>query len=129
MTDPISDMLIRIKNAQMVKKPVAAFPYSKIKLEIARVLEKAGYLGGVQKRNRKAFKFIEVNLVYENGEGKISDIKRVSKSSRRIYRASKEIFGVKNGGGLGIYSTSLGLLTDKEARKQKVGGELLLEVW
>lgn len=129
MTDPISDMLIRIKNAQMAKKTAVSFPYSKIKFEISKTLEKAGYLIGAQKRSKKNLKLLEVGLIYENGEPKISGLKRISKPSRRIYRALKEIFRVKNGVGIAIYSTPKGLLTDQEARKQKVGGELLFEIW
>ena len=113
----------------MAKKPIAVFPHSKIKLEIAKALEKEGYLGGAQKRNKKNLKLVEVGLIYENGEPKISGLKRVSKPSRRIYRSSKEIFRVKNGMGLALYSTPRGLLTDREAKKQKVGGELMFEIW
>lgn len=129
MTDPISDMLIRIKNAQMAKKPAVSFPHSKIKFEIAKILENEKYVGGVQKKHKKNLKLIEVDLLYENGAPRISGIKRISKPSRRVYRAWKEIFGVKNNTGIGLYSTPKGLLTNKETRKQKVGGELLLEIW
>lgn len=113
----------------MVKKPTVIFPYSKIKFEIAKIFENEKYLAGVQKKHKKNLKLIEVGLLYENGEPRISGIKRISRPSRRIYRASKEIFGVKNNTGTGLYSTPNGLLTSKEARKQKVGGELLLEIW
>src|SRR3989344_825101 len=129
MTDPIYDMLIRIKNAQAAKKPDVVFPHSKIKLEIAKTLEKEGYVGSVQKRNKKNLKLIEVGLIYESGEPKISGLKRISKPSRRVYRTSKEIFKVKNGMGLAVYSTSKGLLTNKEAAAKKIGGELMFEIW
>ena len=106
------------------------FPYSKIKFEISKALEQAGYLASVEKKGKKNLKLLETVLIYdENGRPKISGLKRVSKPSRRIYRASKEIFRVKNGTGLALYSTPKGLLTDQEAKKQKVGGELMFEIW
>jgi small subunit ribosomal protein S8 len=129
MTDPIADMLVIIKNGQATNKPFVVFSYSKIKLEIAKILEAEGYLGSIQKRSKKNLKLIEVALVYQNKEPRISGIKRISKPSRRIYKSTKEIFRVKNGIGIAIYSTSKGLLSDENARKQKVGGELMLEIW
>ena len=113
----------------MAKKPTVSFPYSKVKFEISKVLESGGYLTDLQKKGRKNLKLIEAKLVYENRMPKISDVNRVSKPSRRIYRAYRDIFSVKNGLGVAVYSTPKGLLTDKEAKKQKVGGELLFEIW
>ena len=130
VTDPIADMLIRIKNAQAVKKETVSFEHSHIKMEIAKTLERAGYLGGIERKSRKGGKSIEVKLLYDNTlSPKISGLKRVSKSSRRVYRGWREIYPPKNGFGVGIYSTPKGLKTDKEARKEKAGGELLLEIW
>lgn len=130
MTDPISDMLIRIKNAQAVEKETVSFGYSKIRFDIAAILERQGYLGEVQKKGKKNGKIIEVGLLYENDRSpKISGARRISKPSRRIYKGYSKIFPIKKGMGLALYSTTKGLLTDSEARKSKVGGELLLEVW
>lgn len=130
MTDPISDMLIRIKNAQMAKKPDTAFPYSKIKFDIAKILERDGYITDTQKKGRKNQRLIEIKLSYNaEGKSKISEIKRISKLSRRVYRGWREIFPVKRGIGMAVYSTPKGLLTGKEARSQKVGGELLFEIY
>lgn len=123
-------MLIRIKNAQAVKKETASFAHSKLKAEIAKILESRGYIGSVENHGKKQKKLIEVALLYgADGAPKISGVKRISKPSRRIYRGVGEIFSVKNGLGTAVYSTTNGLLTDREARKQKVGGEILFEIW
>ena len=128
--DPIADMLIRIKNAQRVKKPEASFSYSKIKFEIAQVLEKEGYLGSIERRGRKNSKLVEAKLLYgENGDPRVTGVARISKPSRRIYRSYREIYPPKGGFGLAVYSTPKGLMTHKEARKQKIGGEILFEIW
>jgi small subunit ribosomal protein S8 len=130
MTDPISDMLIRIKNAQLVKKDTVSFGYSILKMEIIKVLEKKGFLSGVERRGKKQRKLIEAQLIYaKDGSPKINGIKRVSKPSRRIYTGFREVYSVKNGIGMALYSTTKGILTDKEARKEKVGGENLFEIW
>ncbi|OGF62680.1 30S ribosomal protein S8 [Candidatus Giovannonibacteria bacterium RIFCSPHIGHO2_01_FULL_45_33] len=130
MTDPISDMLIRIKNAQAVKKETVSFAHSKLKNEIAKILESRGYIGAAENHGKKQKKLIEVALIYgTDGAPKISGIRRISKPSRRVYRGVGEIFSVKNGLGTAVYSTTRGLLTDREARKQKVGGEILFEIW
>lgn len=128
--DPIADMLIRIKNAQSSQKESVTFVYSKIKLEIAKILERIGYVGPVSKKGRKNKKLIEVGLLYDgNGNPKISNVKRLSKPSKRIYHGFREIFRIKNGYGVAVYSTPKGLLTDREARKEKLGGEALFELW
>ncbi|MEK9175263.1 MAG: 30S ribosomal protein S8 [Patescibacteria group bacterium] len=128
--DPIADMLIRIKNAQFAHKEIVAFGHSKLKLEIAKILERVGYVGSVSKKGRKNKKFIEIELLYDNnGNPKISYVKRLSGPSKRLYRGFREIFRPKNGYGIAIYSTPKGLLTDSEARKEKIGGEALFELW
>ena len=130
MTDPISDMLIRIKNAQAVKKDSASFGYSKLKMEIAKILEKQGFISEVERRGKKQRKLIEVKLLYTpEGTSKISGVKRISKPSRRVYAGFRDVHSVKNGLGLAVYSTTKGILTDKEARRGKVGGENLFEIW
>jgi len=130
MTDPIADMLTRIRNAQAVKKETVVFPYSKIKWEILNVLSKNGYIKGLDKTNKKNKKFIEIILKYdEEKTPKIFELKRVSKSSRRVYVQAKDIWFFKKGLGIKVLSTPKGILSDKEAKKLNVGGEVLLEIW
>ena len=130
MTDPIADMLIRIKNAQAAKKDAAAFGYSKIKFEIAGALVRAGYIGEIERKGKKASKLIAVKLLYDDaGQPKVAGARRVSKPSRIAYRGWREIHAPRNGFGLAIYSTPRGIKTDREARREKVGGEILFEVW
>jgi len=129
MTDPIADMLNRIKNAQAVGNPTVEFPFSNFKSEVVKVLEKHGFVEKAEKKGKKAKKTIEVTLKYNNKVPAISGLKKVSKPGQRIYLDSKKIKRVKDGYGLAIVSTSKGLMTDQEARKQKIGGEVLCEIW
>jgi small subunit ribosomal protein S8 len=130
MTDPIADMLTRIRNAQAVKKETVVFPYSKIKWEILNVLSKNGYIKGLDKTNKKNKKSIEIILKYDKEKTpKIFELKRVSKSSRRVYVQAKDIWFFKKGLGIKVLSTPKGILSDKEAKKLNVGGEVLLEIW
>lgn len=129
--DPIADMLVQIKNAQRARKEAVQFGYSKIKWDIARILEEAGFVGAAARRGRKNKKLIELALLYDEAtkNPKISDIRRISKLGRRVYRGYREIFAPKNGFGVAVYSTPKGLLTDRQARKEKTGGEILFEIW
>jgi len=136
MTDPISDMLNRIRNAQAVLKPTAVIPFSKLKYQIAEILEKEGFIGKARKKGRGKKKVIEVWLKYESPDpkiktkkGVISGLNRISKPGQRIYVSANNIRKIKKGYGIAVVSTSKGLITDKEARKQKIGGEVLFEVW
>ena len=130
MTDPIADMLIRIKNAQAAGKETVLIPYSKIKMEMAQLLLKKGYVIDVVRRGRKLAKTIEIALKYnEKGEPAISYVKRISKPSRRIYAPFRSIRRVRQGFGMQIISTSKGLGTGEEARRQKLGGEVVGKVW
>ncbi len=130
LADPIADMLIRIKNASAVKKETVLVPYSKLKLELARLLAERGYVSLVERRGRKGRKFIELALAYQaDGSGLITDLRRISKPSRRVYRQAKEIRKVKGGLGISIISTSQGLKSDKEARRLHLGGEIICEIW
>ncbi|MBU2544846.1 30S ribosomal protein S8 [Patescibacteria group bacterium] len=126
MTDPITDMLNRIRNAQAVSHKTVVIPYSNIKYSIARILEKQGLVGVVEKKGRTIKKTIDVTLKYPS---EISGLKRVSKPGQRIYAGSKEIKGTKGKYGLVIVSTPKGLMTGKEARRNKVGGEIICEIW
>lgn len=128
--DPIADMIIQIKNAGIMKKKTVVFTHSKIKMAILECLMKAGFIDGVTKKGKKVVKYIEVTLGYDaDGRPKISDVKRVSKSSKRVYMGAKDIRPVKHGYGVMIMSTPKGIMTAHDARKLKVGGEALFQAW
>ena len=127
--DPIADMLTIIRNAQAVLKETVVVPYSEIKFEIAKVLKKENFIGEIEKKGKKVRKTIEIKLKYKDKEPAISGLKRVSKPGQRIYTAAGKIKGIRGGYGIAIISTSKGLMTDKEARKQNLGGEILCKIW
>ena len=128
--DPISDMLIQIKNASMVGKPSIALPFSNLKMEIAKVLQREGYLKTAVKKGKKVKKILACDLVYgEAGKPKLVDLARVSKPSRRVYIGVKELRPVRQGQGLMVLSTPKGIMTDKEAKEAKMGGEVLFKIW
>jgi len=127
--DPITDMLNRIRNAQAILHPTVEAPFSNLKYEIAKILEKQGFIEKVEKKGKKAKKIIEITLKYTDKTPAISGLRRISKPGQRIYQNYQEVKRVKGGYGIAIISTSKGLMTDKEARKQKIGGEVLCEVW
>ena len=122
-------MIVRIKNATQQRKESVVFPYSKLKLAIADVLFKDGYLKSFGKKGRKIAKFIEVVFVYDENGPKIHGVERVSKTSKRIYQKAKEINKVKGGMGALILSTPKGIMTDKMAKEANVGGEALFKIW
>lgn len=127
--DPISDMLTRIRNAYRAKKAEVAMPYSNFKNNLAAVLVKEGWIKAVQTKDQAGMKILVVELKYSSGEPAIVDIQRVSKPGQRIYAKNTEIPKVMGGFGTTIVSTSKGLMTDKLARKQKLGGEVICQVW
>lgn len=127
--DPIADMLIRIKNAQAVKRQTVDVPYSKLKMELAKILEAEKLIKSIEVQGRKVKKIIKIELKYQGEEPIIVNLRRISKSSRRIYRKKDQIRPVRQGYGLSVISTSQGLMTDKEARKRKIGGEILCEIY
>lgn len=128
--DPISDMFAKIKNALAVQKETVSISYSKVKMEIAKVLLRANYIKEINRRGKKNKKTMELVLAYdENGKGLITHLSRISKPSRRVYLSLKEIKPVRRGYGMMIISTPKGILTDKEAKKEKVGGEAIAEIW
>ena len=129
MVDPIADMLTRIRNAQRVQKPSLEVPFSKLKFEIARVLLKEGFLKEAEQRGRKGRKVLEITLQYEDKIPMIAGLKKVSKPGQRIYVSSRELLKAKREGGTLLVSTSKGIMTDREARKTQVGGEIICEVW
>ena len=130
MTDPIADMLTRIRNAIAAKHSRVDIPASKLKLEIARILKEEGYINNFVIKGEGLKRTIRIFLRYDaQGIPAISHLRRVSKPGRRVYRRADAIPPVRNGMGLGIVSTSQGLLSDGQARERRVGGELLCEVW
>lgn len=129
MTDPVSSMLTQIRNAQAVGKATVDIPFSAFKYEIAKILAKGGFVEKVDKKGKDTKKMLEITLRYENKRPAISGLKRISKPGQRIYVDYRKIKKVKDGYGIAIISTSKGLMTDKEARKQRLGGEILCEAW
>ena len=155
-TDPIADMLTRIRNAQMVKKTEVVLPYSKLKFNIAKILEKENWIAkaeeieplalkknsskGVTQSNKKGtslvkknknakFKQIKIILLYKNNKSKINSIKKISTPGRRVYVKKDDLPIVSNNLGIAIISTSKGLLTNKEAKKEHLGGEIICEIY
>ena len=128
MTDPIADMLVRIKNAAAVGKPAVSMPSSKIKVAIAKVLEEEGYIASSRVTKEGAKSVLEIALKYYEGKPVIERLQRVSRSSLRQYRGKDALPKVLGGLGVAIISTSKGIMTDSQARKQGVGGEVLCVV-
>jgi small subunit ribosomal protein S8 len=128
MSDPIADMLTRIRNAQMVEKPVVAMPSSKLKVAIAQVLKDEGYIDGFAVRARDGKSELEIGLKYYAGRPVIEHIERVSRPGLRIYKGRDAIPKVKNGLGVAIVTTPKGVMTDRKARATGVGGEVLCYV-
>lgn len=130
ITDPISDMLTRLRNAIAVKHTIVKLPYSKLKLAILEILSKEGMITEVNKVGRGVAKSLEVTLGYDaNGDSLIHELERISKPSNRVYMKTTEIYSPKNRYGFYIISTSKGLMTSKDTRKNKLGGEVLLSIW
>lgn len=122
--DPIADMLVAIKNAYMAKKLEVGVPYSKFKLAVGRVLEKQNFVGKVEHKDSQ----INIDLLYQDDKAGIGEIKRVSKLGRRVYIKSKDIKKVKGGLGMFIISTPQGVMTSFDAKKKKLGGEIICQV-
>ncbi|GAB7387282.1 30S ribosomal protein S8 [Bacillaceae bacterium] len=130
MTDPIADMLTRIRNANAVRHEVVEVPASKIKKEIARILKEEGFVRDVEYIDDNKQGIIRIYLKYgPNNERVITGLKRISKPGLRVYAKSSEIPRVLGGLGIAVLSTSKGVMTDKQARQAKVGGEVLAYVW
>ncbi len=125
MTDPIADMLTRIRNAQLVGKNTVTMPSSKLKLAIAQVLKDEGYVDGFARRENEGKPELEISLKYYAGEPVIEKIERVSRPGLRIYKGHDDLPKVMNGLGVAIVSTSRGVMTDRKARATGVGGEIL----
>ncbi len=132
MTDPVADMLARIRNAALARHDVTRIPASKIKKSIAELLKREGYVADVREEEWGARKHRTLTVTLKYGEDRkvaFQGLRRVSKPGRRVYVRHDEIPRVLSGLGVSILSTSQGLMTDREARQRRVGGELLCEVW
>lgn len=128
MTDPIADMLTRIRNANQMKNEKVTMPHSKMKAEIAKLLKEEGYIT-VYEVNGQVKKELTLTLKYVNNERVITGLKRISKPGLRVYTGVNDLPRVLNGLGIAIISTPNGLLTDKTARKNNMGGEVVAYVW
>jgi small subunit ribosomal protein S8 len=130
MTDPIADILTRIRNANVVKAEKVDVPGSKLKLEIIKILKEKGFIKGYKVLKDKKQGILRISLKYtDDGERVISGLKRISRPSRRIYADKKKIPVVMGGFGVAILSTSKGILTDEICRREGVGGEVLCYIW
>ncbi len=129
MTDPITDMLNQIRNAEAVAKPEVLLPFSKLKNQIGLILQQEGFVSDVKKIAKDKSKVMKIVLKYDNGIPAIEGAKRVSKPGQRIYVKNTEIKKVRGGFGISIISTPKGLMTNNQARKARLGGEVMLEVW
>jgi small subunit ribosomal protein S8 len=127
VNDPISDFIIRLKNAQMANKETVVIDYSKLKEAIGTLLADSGYIKSVSKKKKN--NTLEVELNSKKSDKFITGVMRVSKPSRRIYEKAGNIYPFRRGFGMAVISTSKGLKTDKQAIKEKVGGEVLFKIW
>jgi len=128
-TDPISDLLTRIRNAQTAHHDAVELPSSRMKYTVAKILEREGYVAAVSERTEGAKKTLTVGLKYDGKEPLIRTITRVSKPGRRVYRKAGELPRVLSDIGIAIVSTSAGVMTNKDARRRKLGGEIICEVY
>ena len=130
MTDPIADMLTRIRNAVRVERPYVDMPISRVKRGLADVLKREGYIWDWQETEDSPVPQLRIELKYgPNGERVIQKVRRVSKPGRRVFSKAKELRPVLNGLGISIISTSRGVISDREARQRNLGGEVLCEIW
>ena len=124
-----TDLLTKIHNAQRAKKASLKVPFSNMAMAVAELLVKQGFLAGAAKKGRMPKRVIEIDLKYENGKGAIDTIRFISVPSRRIYAGYKDLKKVRQGYGTALISTPKGIMTIAEARKGKVGGQLLFQIW
>lgn len=129
MNDPIADMLTRIRNAQAVKLEEVFVPFSKIKKRMAEILKSEGYLADIEEQEGQRGAKLRLVLKYDDGKGIITALERISKPGRRVYSRANELPRVLQGLGISIISTSRGLMTDREAKKLKLGGEVICKIW
>ncbi len=128
--DPIADLIVRLTNAGAIRKPSVSVPFSNLKLAVAEKLKTAGYVSSVEKKGKKVKKTLDVVLKYDaQGDHVIHGVRRISKPGRRLYKRAGAINPVRYGHGALILTTPKGIKTDSEARKEKIGGEALFEIW
>jgi len=138
VTDPISNMLIQIKNAQAVGHEQIVLPFSKMRFRVAEILKNGGFIANAERKNKPArpgkgekreHEYLYLTLKYQDNQSALSGIRIISRPSRRMYIKAKEIKPVRSGYGLAIISTPQGVMDSKEARKKNLGGEILCEIW
>lgn len=129
LTDPIADMLTRIRNAVRIRADRVDIPASKMKLEMAKILKEEGFIRAYKIMKYKKQGVLRLNLKYADEQSVITDLKRVSKPGRRVYVGSREVPRVMGGVGIAVLTTSRGILSDKACRREKVGGEVLCYIW
>ena len=127
--DPIADMLTRIRNAAMVKKAEVEMPHSKLKQTIAEVLARKNFVDKVETKDNKGYKTLKIVINRSESNSRITEIERLSKPGRRLYKGAKEIPSIKRGRGIVIISTSKGVMTGDEAKQAGLGGELICKVY
>ncbi len=127
--DQIANMINMIKNGSRAEHEFVTVPYSKIKNSVAECLVKEGFLASATKKTKKGFPILELGLMYVDGAPKVTGVERVSKSSRRVYKGVSGLKPARSGFGLTVLTTPKGILTDKEAKKGMVGGEVLFKLW
>ena len=129
-SDVIGDFIVRLTNASAIGKQTVSVPFSSFKMAIAEKLKDAGFVQAIEKKGKKVKKTLDVVLKYsESGQPAIQGVKRISKPGRRMYKRAHEVHAVRYGRGALVLSTPRGVMTDKEAKKQNVGGEALFEIW
>lgn len=129
MTDPIADMLTRIRNAQAIKHNEVLIPHSKVKFELGKILKAEGFIDNVKLVEKSPQNLIKIFLKYNDGIPAIKMLKRISKPGRKVYKKKDKLPRVLQEMGVAIISTSKGLMTDREARRSGLGGEILCEIW
>lgn len=127
--DPVADMLTKIRNAQVVLHPMVSVFYSDLKYEIVKIFERYGFIEKIEKKGRKAKRTIDIYLKYEEKVPAISGLRKISKPGQRIYSGFQTMSKEKKNSGILVVSTPKGLMSDIEARKQKLGGEVICEIW
>lgn len=127
--DPVADMLTKIRNAQAVLHPMVSVSYSDLKYEVVKIFEKYGFIEKIEKKGRKVKKTIDIYLKYQDKTPVISGLKKISKPGQRIYSGFQTMSRIKKNSGILAVSTPKGLMSDVEARKQKLGGEIICEIW
>lgn len=126
--DPISDMLIRVKNAQIAGHETVQIPYSRMRYEIARALERGGFVGHAERKGKRVKKFLELALIGGKANPALHGVRLISTPGRRVHQSYKDLRPASRGG-IVLMTTSKGILSGQEARREKVGGQLIAEVW